>query len=309
MSAPTYAIVIASAEKKFTEIALADGNLVTYQREAMYALQSVAGSKYLQECSHDSLRNAVINIASVGLSLNPAMKLAYLVPRDGKACLDISYIGLIKIATDSGSVAAVKAEIVRANDNFEYTGPFAMPAHKFNPFDRTEDRGEVIGAYAIARLANGMTQIETLSLEEIRKIRDKSKAKSGPWFDWFEEMVKKSVIKRASKMWPRTDRLATAEAVLNEHEGIEMDMGDAERIEPTITQPQPKRPALSEPSAEAGPIASPPAPAGMIKLIRSKLANGDISEAEACAQANVEKLEDLTVAAGNVLLAWIANPE
>lgn len=217
----TWALAIASAERKFNEIAVADGNIVNYQREAMFAMQAVGASDYLQKCTGDSIRNAVINVASVGLSLSPALKLAYLVPRKGRACLDISYIGLVKIATDSGSVLAVKAELVRANDSFEYVDAFTMPRHHFDPFASVEDRGEVIGVYVVAKLANGMTQIETISRQEINKIRDVSKAKEGPWIEWFEEMAKKSGIKRASKLWPRTERLSKAVQLLDEHQGNE----------------------------------------------------------------------------------------
>lgn len=222
-----WAVAIASAEPKFTEIAIADGNHVTYQREAMFAMQIVGGSEYLQKASQDSLRNAVINVASIGLTLSPAHKLAYLVPRDGKACLDISYIGLVKIATDSGAVAAVHATIVRANDGFEYFDAFTSPSHKFDPFANAEDRGEIIGVYAVAKLANGLTQVETLSRQEIEKIKAVSKAKSGPWVSWFEEMAKKSVIKRASKLWPRTERMSQAVQILDQHQGGEEQVGPA----------------------------------------------------------------------------------
>lgn len=225
MSEQKWAVAIADAEQKFTTIAAAGGNLVTYQAEASFALQLVAGSEYLQKCSVESIRNAVINVASVGLTLSPAHKLAYLVPRDGKACLDISYIGLVKIATDSGAVAAVHATMVRANDKFEYIDAFAAPRHKYNPFHTAESRGDILGAYAVAKLTNGITQVETLSLEEIEKIRAVSKAKNGPWKEWFEEMAKKSVIKRASKLWPRTDRMSKAVQILDEHQGNEASIG------------------------------------------------------------------------------------
>lgn len=217
-----WALAIAEAELKFNEIAVADGSLVTYQREASFAMQAVMNSDYLQKCSHDSIRNAVVNVANVGLSLSPTLKLAYLVPRDGKACLDISYIGLVKIATDSGSVSAAHATVVRANDNFEYIDAFTMPRHKFDPFATVEDRGDIVGVYAVAKFSNGITQIETMSLAEVEKIRSKSKAKDSPaWRDWFEEMARKSVVKRASKMWPRTERLSKAVQILDQHEGAE----------------------------------------------------------------------------------------
>lgn len=267
MTQPKYAMAIAQAEKKFTEIAALDGNLVSYQREAMFALQIAGGSEYLQKAAPDTLRNAVINVASVGLTLNPAMKLAYLVPRDGKACLDISYIGLIKIATDTGAVSMVKAETVYEKDTFQYEGPFTAPTHRFDPFAPLEERGSLIGAYCIAKMRNGEVLIEVLRRSEIDKIRSKSKAKSGPWFDFFEEMVKKSIIKRASKMWPRTERMAMAEQVLNDHEGFETI--DTTTGEVTQRPPMPTAKTSDQPTGWGGldkePISEKPPVADVIE--------------------------------------------
>lgn len=218
---PQWEIAVAEAEPQFTEIAKQDGNLVAYRREASFALQALQGpnGEYLRKCSPQSIRNAVVNVANVGLSLSPALKLAYLVPRKGVCCLDISYVGLCHLAMETGAVLAVMAETVRENDSFEYVDGFTQPRHKFNPFASVKDRGEIIGVYCVARLKSGVSQVETLSMEEINRIRAVSMAKDGPWSNWFEEMAKKSVIKRASKLWPRSDRLSKAIETLNEHEG------------------------------------------------------------------------------------------
>ncbi len=232
----TWEQAIAQAERKFTEIAVPDGNLVTFQREAMFAMQRIGADATMQKCEFTSIRNALINVAAVGLTLNPAMKLAYLVPRNDRdrgmlCCLDISYIGLVKIATDSGGVRAVAATIVRKNDPFVFRGAFEKPDHAYDPFATAAQRGEVIGVYSTALLPNGTTQIDAIGMEEIAKIRSMSKAKSGPWFDWEEEMIKKTVLKRASKLWPRTERLSAAEQILNEHQGNEKEInGPAEVI-------------------------------------------------------------------------------
>lgn len=323
----TWALAIASAERKFTEIAIADGNLVTYQREAMFALQCVGGSEHLQKCDTESLRNAVINVASVGLTINPAMKLAYLVPRKGKACLDISYIGLVKIATDSGGVLAVAAIPVRANDRFIYRGPFEAPEHIFNPFASETERGEIIGVYTIAKLTSGVTQIETLSRGELDKIRAMSKAASGPWFDWFEEMVKKSVIKRASKLWPRTERLAAAEAILNEHQGNEtiIDGTTGEIIEqpqsrskPAAEQKKPDPPTAEQKRPEAQPADDKPITPGAIKTIRAQMERASLSTTDLHARfgkdADGKLIEGWTIdrlgmSEANAVLEWVKNPQ
>ncbi len=97
---------IASSKLKFNDINKVS-NFVNYDTEAMFAMQIINKNSYLMGIANSnpaSLRDAVINIASIGLSLNPATKYAYLVPREKAACLDISYIGLIKLATDTGSI-------------------------------------------------------------------------------------------------------------------------------------------------------------------------------------------------------------
>ena len=89
----------------------------------MFAFQAVTRNDQLYRtamANPASVRNAVINVAATGLSLNPALKFAYLVPRDNEVCLDISYMGLIKIATDTGSILWAKAEIVYEKDIFTY---------------------------------------------------------------------------------------------------------------------------------------------------------------------------------------------
>lgn len=214
---------IQEAELNFIEIAEKDGSAVTWKKEAYFAMQAVQKSEYLQGCHPNTIRNAVINVATIGLTLNPAFGLAYIVPRDGVACLDISYKGLMRLATDSGSILWVKAVLVYENDKFEIQGVDRMPFHKFDPY-RPEKRGEIIGGYCAAKLHNGDYLVDTMSREELDQIRATSKsAKSSysPWNTFPLEMMKKTLIKRASKTWPATQRLDNAVTIINEHEGLE----------------------------------------------------------------------------------------
>ncbi|KAK6697727.1 hypothetical protein SNK04_013822 [Fusarium graminearum] len=80
---------------------------INLDREAEFALQTLYGNDYAMKIAmqnRSSVIAAVVNIAAIGISLNPAKKQAYLVPRDGKICLDISYMGLMDLAIDSGSI-------------------------------------------------------------------------------------------------------------------------------------------------------------------------------------------------------------
>ena len=97
-----------------------------------------------------------------------------------------------------------------------------------------EMRGDVIGAYCICEIEGSKhPKVEFMSIEEIEKVRDKSeyykKKKKGPWVDWFEEMAKKTVVKRAQKTWPKgTGRLEKAVQLAHIADGYaEMDKNKA----------------------------------------------------------------------------------
>ena len=205
-------------------------NNLNFEVEAGFAVQQLEGNDYLLSVAmnnRQSVINAVTNVAAIGISLNPARKQAYLVPRDKKVCLDISYIGLVDLATQSGSIVWAKAELVHEADSFQMGAAGTMPSHQFNPFSK--DRGEVIGAYVVVKTPGGEYLCDAMSTEEINAIRDrssawkayKSKGVSCPWVTDAGEMSKKTVIKRASKMWPKNERLNEAIQHLN----VELDEG------------------------------------------------------------------------------------
>ncbi len=216
---------VVDAQPRFNAIAIGEDAL-SYQSEALFSMQVVSKNDKLLEAAManpNSLKNAVINIASIGLSLNPATKMAYLIPRDNAVCLDISYMGLIKLATDTGSIRWAKAEIVHQNDKFSYRGVNREPSHESDVFG---DRGKPIGVYCVAKTSDGDILTEIMTEIDINKVKESSKgatSKYSPWVNFPGEMWKKSVIKRASKTWPKSSRdirLETAIEVINEHEGL-----------------------------------------------------------------------------------------
>ena len=83
---------IYSARDNFASV-LTDRSL-NFEREAGFAIQSLTANDYalgIAQKNRQSVINAVTNIAAIGISLNPAKKQAYLVPRDGKICLSKEY--------------------------------------------------------------------------------------------------------------------------------------------------------------------------------------------------------------------------
>ena len=197
---------------------------INFEREAGFAIQALQGNDYalgIAMQNRQSVIDAVTNIAAIGISLNPAKKQAYLVPRDGRICLDISYMGLLDLAVDSGSIRWGQARLVYQADTFEVQGVDREPIHRFSPFAR--DRGDVVGVYCVVKTADGDYLTEAMSTDEVNEIRDRSSAwkawiknkRSCPWVTDWGEMAKKTVVKRASKYWPTTERLAAAVHHLN----------------------------------------------------------------------------------------------
>lgn len=190
-----------------------------FEREAGFALQILQGNEYIGKIARskpESVRNAVTNVAAFGISLNPAAKLAYLVPRGGAVCLDISYMGLMHIAQQCGAIQWGQAVIVRKADTFELQGLDKQPLHKYAPFDN--DRGEIIGVYCVVKTDGGDYLTHPMKISAVYAIRDRSEAfkkGSGPWKTDEEEMIKKTCVKQAAKYWPRRDRLDKAVHHLN----------------------------------------------------------------------------------------------
>lgn len=193
---------------------------INFEREAGFAIQILDGNDYALKVAmgnRQSVLNAVTNIAAIGISLNPAKKQAYLVPRKNKICLDISYIGLIDLAVKDQAIKWAKAELVYSSDSFVLHGAGSLPEHKFNPF--AKERGDVVGVYCVAKTSDGDYLTECMSTDEVNAIRDRSESwkngKSGPWKTDYGEMARKTVVKRASKYWSGNGRLEQAIHHLN----------------------------------------------------------------------------------------------
>lgn len=182
---------------------------VSFEREASFAVQALMANNYALQIglsNPQSVQNAVANVSAIGLTLNPAKRQAYLVPREGRICLDIGYIGLLDMAVEAGGIVWAQAELVYASDVFTLRGIDQQPVHERQPF--AKDRGDVVGAYVVAKTPEGDYLTTCMDTAELESIRDRTAAwkagKSTPWKTDPGEMMKKTVIKRAAKTWPHT---------------------------------------------------------------------------------------------------------
>jgi recombination protein RecT len=202
---------------------------IAWKKESQFAIQSLGKNDYLFKAAlsnQASFQNAIINIAAIGISLNPALKHAYLVPRSmekGKppsVCLDVSYQGLMHLAMQSGGIVWGQAKIVYKNDKYTNNGIDKAPTHEQDTFG---DKGLVVGVYCTVKTKDGDYLTEEMDHKSILEVQNASQAKNGPWKNWWNEMARKTVVKRASKYWPSCDNVASAIEVINQHEGINFD--------------------------------------------------------------------------------------
>lgn len=228
-------------DSRDTFAAVLSDKSISFEREAGFAVQVLQANDFSLKAAmadRQAVVNAVTNIAAIGISLNPAKKQAYLVPRKNKICLDISYMGLMDLAMSTGSVKWAQAALVHENDNFALNGYDAPPTHVFNPFSK--DRGAIVGVYVVVKTATGDYLTHTMSIADAYAIRDRSEAwksskgPSGPWKTDEGEMIKKTCVKQAYKYWPKTERLEQAIHHLNTDGGEGIDFSDKPRADPDL---------------------------------------------------------------------------
>jgi len=129
---------------------------------------------------------------------------------------------IIRTALESQAVQSIVADVVHRGDHFEYErhGAKTRLVHRPDPFAKKAD-SEIIGAYCVARLNNEFELVEVMGRDDIDGARKQSKSgNSGPWANWYGEMARKCVIKRAAKYWPRTERLQQIIDQDNETEAV-----------------------------------------------------------------------------------------
>lgn len=246
--------------KKFqAQMALALPKSMTADRLTRIVMTECRKAPALLKCAPESFYGAVLQCAALGLEPGSALGHCYLLPfgngkdKQGRpnAQLIIGYRGMIDLARRSGQIVSLSAYCVHEQDTFNYKLGLD-PDIEHIPAS-VADRGKVTHVYAVAKLKGGGVQFEVMSRAEIEAVRKTSKAgTSGPWASHWDEMAKKTVIRRLFKYLPvsieavraveideKTDRgEATTEQDFLDAEFIEKgDFNDAPQIEAAPEEP------------------------------------------------------------------------
>ena len=199
------------------QMALAMPKSMTPERLTRIVMTECRKTPALLNCSPESFYGAVLQCAALGLEPGSALGHCYLLPfgngkaKDGRpnAQLLIGYRGMIDLARRSGQIISLQAWTVHEFDTFEYQLGLD-PNIRHIPCS-TADRGKVTHVYAVAKLKGGGVQFEVMSRAEIEAVRQTSKAGgSGPWANHWDEMAKKTVIRRLFKYLPVSIEIARA---------------------------------------------------------------------------------------------------
>lgn len=181
---------------------------VSADRLVTLAVQALTRQPELQECSKISLSLGVLEAAEVGLEIGSGvMANAFLVPfwneraNEKQAKLIVSYRGLAELARRSGLVQRIEARAIHRNDKIVVrAGTDPKITHRWSVF---EDRGPIVGYYAVAFFKDGSTQFDQMTDAEVELVRIRAKSgDSDAWKFWRPEMGKKTVVRRLEKYLP-----------------------------------------------------------------------------------------------------------
>jgi phage RecT family recombinase len=193
---------LVKAEGKFLAISDPEKTKV----ELGFASQLIQNNESLKKCDAESIINAVINVARTGITLNPIMKLAHLVPRNGKCVLDFDYKGLVKTLKDNGCIKHIDAFIVYEDEVFKQDSASNTIIHEiiYAETEAEQKKRKPKGVYSKVIFPDNsilFTQLMPMwEIEKTEKVSTASKSDYSPWKTWREEMIKKTKIKRDYKM-------------------------------------------------------------------------------------------------------------
>lgn len=217
MNAPDTAVVpknpvAAALTKSMSAMRSVLPSHITPERMSRIAMGMLRTNKKLAQTAMnnpESFAHAIVLSSQLGLEPG-VLGMSYLVPYGNEVQMIPGYQGLIELARRSGEITSINTHIAYEHDELDLTlGVEPSLIHKPK---LDGDRGRPVLVYCVARFKDGGHHLEWMSITEVNRIRDtKSKAsKSGPWVDDYDEMVKKTVVRRASKYWPKSIEFANA---------------------------------------------------------------------------------------------------
>lgn len=251
-TAPATVADLLTDDRVKKQIALAVPKHMNPERLARVMLTEVRKNPELAKAEPGSFMAAFMQAAQLGLEPGGALGHCYLIPfyNSRKGVTEVQFIlgykGMLDLARRSGEIESIEVRVVHERDKFHVAFGLDSDLQHVPDFD-SEDPGAIRFVYAVAKLRGGGRQFEVMPMRDILKVRNGSQgykraaAKNNtdtPWIQHFEEMAKKTVLRRMFKYLPVS--IEAARAASND-DAIDMGLptdaivfDDGQTIEPAV---------------------------------------------------------------------------
>jgi recombination protein RecT len=314
------------AGDKFKEqIKMALPKHLTPERFVRVCLTALMKTPKLMECTQESVFKCMLDLSSVGLE--PDNRLAHLIPYNNRkkgvmeAQVMIDYKGLIELSKRSGEVKNWRAECVCENDNFRWENGTV-----YHSIDWLNPRGKMQAVYSHIKNTLGYDDYEVMTKDQVDSIRKRSRsANDGPWVTDYDEMAKKTVMRRHSKRVTLSPEFTDAieKDIDDQFETPEYSQADLmpkrmseskNLIEESPSEPTQEQESKSEPKKEPkkSKVASSITPAGLSKIMAALQESKTTGRQQMMdfinKQYGVLKLNELSEAAVDEIVEYINLP-
>lgn len=216
---------------------------VRVERFKRIALTAILGNPDLMGADRRTLFESCVKCAQDGLL--PDGREAALVIYKGRVQYLPMVAGILKKVRNSGELATITSQVVYKGDTFRYWVDEDGEHVEYSP-EMFGDRGDIVGAFALAKLKDGAVYVEPMTKIDIEKARAASSSKNGPWSQWWSEMARKTVIKRLAKRLPQSTDLDRMLAVDADDETIPPRPRLADFQSPLDALPAPEEEAIGD---------------------------------------------------------------
>lgn len=169
------------------------------------------------------------------LGLDFMNKECYLIPYGNTVQFQTDYKGECKFVKRYSirKIRDIYAKVVREGDSFEEAVIDSVPVINFRP--KPFNSADIVGAFAVVLYEDGGMDYETMSVKDIQSVRNNySKAsQSKAWKYSFDEMAKKTVLRRLCKHIETDFETAEARSAWDEGSGmnfVQADKGNPEEV-------------------------------------------------------------------------------
>ena len=199
-----------------------------YVQECNFAMQAMLKNTYLIGCAKnhpDEFVSALNNVLLTGMTLNPTLNVAYLVPYKGVVQMQTSYMGKKSYAINTGLCKDIDCSLVFKGEEFAISkGTNPSIKHIPNPW-ASHIADTLLGGYYVITYSSGKIAFDTMSKEDIEAIKKRSPSvgsgKQSPWDTDYFEMCKKTLINRAYKQLPKIGMSPEAQRALEIINGLD----------------------------------------------------------------------------------------